>query len=124
MGKEHLSEDKINCVISVDTSKAQQAIHELTKETKKLQTEERHRRTAMIELESQGKKNTKKYQNLEKECKGYSEKIKENKKLIEEQTKKLDVNALTTSQLKKRAKTCKPSSTTPPVPPTLTNTPP
>lgn len=104
MANKHISEDEIKYVISAESSKAQQEIHALTKATKLLQKEEKIRKTAMVELEAQGKKNTKEYQNLEKECKEYSGKIKENKKLIEEQTKKLDVQALTMSQLKKRAK--------------------
>lgn len=104
MANKHISEDEIKYIISAESSKAQQEIHALTKATRLLQKEEKIRKTAMVELEAQGKKNTKGYQNLEKECKEYSTKIKENKKLIEEQTKKLDVNALTMSQLKKRAK--------------------
>ena len=69
MGKKHLSEDEIKYIVSAESSQAQREIHELTKATKELKKEEKERRTAMIELEAQGKKNTKEYQNLEKENK-------------------------------------------------------
>ncbi|MEG0890170.1 MAG: hypothetical protein RSH25_17050, partial [Bacteroides sp.] len=104
MANKRISEDEIKYIISAESDRAQKAIHELTKKTKELQKEERARKTAMIELETQGKKNSKDYRNLEKECKKYSDQIKVNKKLIEEQSKKLDVNALTMVQLRKRAK--------------------
>lgn len=104
MASKRITEDEIKYIISAESDRAQQAIHALTKKTKELQKEERVRKTAMVELEAQGKKNTKEYKNLEKECKEYSDKIKVNKKLIEEQSKKLDINALTMVQLRKRAK--------------------
>ena len=105
MGKgKHLSEDEIKYIVSAETSKAQQEIHLLTKATSTLRKEERERRKAMIELEAQGKKNTEEYQNLSKECKEYTRQISANNKKIEEQRKKLDINAMSMVQLKKQAK--------------------
>lgn len=105
MGKSrHLSEDEIRYIVSAETSKAQQEIHELTKATSTLKKEERERRKAMIELEAQGKKNTVEYQNLAKECKQYTQQISANNKRIEEMRKKLDINAMSMVQLKKQAK--------------------
>lgn len=105
MGKSrHLSEDEIRYIVSAETSKAQQEIHELTKATSTLKKEERERRKAMIELEAQGKKNTVEYQNLAKECKQYTQQISANNKRIEEMRKKLDINVMSMVQLKKQAK--------------------
>ena len=104
MGKKHLSEDEIKYIVSAESSQAQRDIHELTKVTKLLNKEEKARRTAMIELEAQGKKNTKEYQNLDKEAKSLSKQITDNNKKIGALTRSLDVNAMTGRQLKKVAK--------------------
>lgn len=104
MAKKHLSEDEIKYVVSAETSKAQEEIHSLTKETKKLKQEEKERKTAMIELEAQGQKNSRRYKNLAQETKDLSNKIKENNKRVKELTKGLDINAMSTRQLKKLAK--------------------
>lgn len=104
MGKKHLSEDEIKYIVSAESSQAQQEIHELTKATKELKKEEKERRTTMIELEAQGKKNTKEYQNLEKETKSLSKQITDNNKKIGTLTRSLDINAMTGRQLKKVAK--------------------
>lgn len=99
-----LTEDEIKYIISAESSEAQKAIHSLTQEGKALKKEETERRKAMVELEAQGKKNSKEYRNLEKEVKEYSKRISENNQKIAEQTKKLDVNAMSSRQLKKLAK--------------------
>lgn len=104
MAKKHLSEDEIKLIISGDSSKLQEELHTLTKETKALKKEEAERRKAMVELEAQGKKNTKDYQNLAKECKEYTAKISKNNEKINLLTRNLKVNDLTMRQLKKEAK--------------------
>lgn len=104
MGKKHLSEDEIKYIVSAESSQAQQDIHELTKATKELKKEEKERRTAMVELEAQGKKNTKKYRNLEKEAKSLSKQVSDNNKKIGTLTRSLNINAMTGRQLKKVAK--------------------
>lgn len=102
MGK-HLSEDEIKYVISASTSKAQQELHELQKSTNLLKKEEKDRRTQMIEMEAEGKKNTKEYQNLAAECKSYTSQISDNNKKMNEMRSKMDINVLTMNQLKKEA---------------------
>lgn len=104
MAKKHLSEDEIKYVISAESSKAQEEIHQLTKETKKLRSEERERKKAMIELEAQGKKNSEEYENLAKECKEYTKRISENNKKEDELRRKLNLSAMTMTQLKKEAR--------------------
>lgn len=69
-----------------------------------MKKEEAERRKAMVELEAQGKKNTKDYQNLAKECKDYTAKISKNNEKISLLTRNLKVNDLTMRQLKKEAK--------------------
>lgn len=104
MAKKHLSEDEIKYIISCDSSKSQEEIHKLMTETKALKKEETERRKAMVELEAQGKKNTKDYQNLAKECKNYTDKISKNNEKISLFTRNLKVNDLSMKQLKKEAK--------------------
>ena len=45
-----LTEDEIKYIVSVESDKAQQEIHELTKETKDLAKEERTRKQAMVDF--------------------------------------------------------------------------
>lgn len=104
MAQKRLSEDEIKYTVSAETAKAQQEIYNLTKATKALKKEEKERRTAMVELEAQGKKNSKEYQNLEKEAKNLSKQISANNKEIQQLTKTMGVNDMTMTQLKKHAK--------------------
>ena len=104
MAKKHLSEDEIKLIISGDSSELQEQLHKLTKETKELRKEESERRKSMVELEAQGKKNTKEYRNLSKECKGYTDKISKNNEKINVLTRNLKVNDLSMRHLKKEAK--------------------
>ena len=90
MAKKHLSEDEIKYVISADSSKAQQAIHQLAKSTESLRKEEKARRQALIEMEATGKKNTDEYRKLNTEMKGYSKRISENEKRLREMRSTLD----------------------------------
>lgn len=101
MAKKHLSEDEIKYIVSTETSKAQQDIHELTKATKQLKKEEKERRTAMIELEAQGKKTSSSYKNLDKECKALTKQISDNNTKINTLTRSLDISAMSSRQLKK-----------------------
>jgi predicted nucleic acid-binding Zn-ribbon protein len=104
MAQKRLSEDEIKYTVSAETAKAQQEIYNLTKATKALKKEEKERRTAMVELEAQGKKNSKEYQNLEKEAKNLSKQISANNKEVQQLTKTMGVNDMTMTQLKKHAK--------------------
>lgn len=69
MAKKHLSEDEIKLIISGDSSKLQEELHTLTKETKALKKEEAERRKAMVELEAQGKRTRKTIRTLRKSAK-------------------------------------------------------
>ena len=100
----HISQDEIQYIVDVESSKAQQEIHKLEKESSKLRSENKQRLNQMIQLEAQGKKNTSGYKALQKEYKDTGAKIRELTAKIGEQTSKLKVNDLTMNQLKKQAK--------------------
>lgn len=99
-----LPEDEIKAAINIETAKAQEEIHKLTKSISSLRKQEKERRNAMVELEAQGKKNTTEYRNLEAEAKELSKQISDNNKEIQKLTKDLNVNGMTMTQLKKHAK--------------------
>ena len=101
---QRLPEDEIKAAVNIETAKAQEEIHKLTKSISSLRKQEKERKEAMIELEAQGKKNTKEYQNLEKEAKNLSKQISDDSKKIQELTKDMGVNDMTMTQLKKHAK--------------------
>lgn len=107
MAKKNLSEDEIKYIVSAETSKAQKEIHELSKANKELASENRKRLDSLVELEAQGKKNTKEYQQLRKEYDAERKQINQNNKLIAERTRQLDVNAMSMVQLRKQAKDLK-----------------
>ena len=100
----HISEDNIKLIIDVESAKAQQEIHKLEKLNRSLDTENKKRLNTMIQLESQGKKETEAYRNLQKTYKETSAKISENSNKIVENTKKVGISHLTMSQLRKEAK--------------------
>lgn len=104
MASKHLSEDEIKYVISADSSKAQQELHNLGKSTAQLRREESARRKAMIELEATGQKNSAQYRRLNEECKSYSRQIKDNETKMRKLRSSLDITTLTMSQLRKQSK--------------------
>lgn len=104
MANKHLSEDEIKYVISADSSKAQQELHLLGKSTAALRREEKARRSAMIELEATGKKNSTQYKKLREECKEYSRQIADNDEKMKKLRQSLDVNSMTMNQLRKYSK--------------------
>lgn len=100
----HISQDEIQYIVDVESSKAQQEIHKLEKESAKLRSENKQRLNQLIQLEAQGKKNTSGYKALRKEYTDTGRQIRELTAKIGEQTSKLKVNDLTMNQLKKQAK--------------------
>lgn len=104
MASKHLSEDEIKYVINADSSKAQQELHKLEKETSSLRTEEKRRKSAMVDLEAAGKKNTEEYKHLSEECKDYSSKIRDNEKKMRSMRSEMDANVMTMNELKKHSK--------------------
>ena len=105
MANKHLTEDQIQYTVDVKTSKAQQEIHKLEVQSASLRNENKQRLQQMIKLEASGKKETELYKNLAASCKNTGRQIRELSSRIQEQTRSLDINAMTMSQLKKQAKT-------------------
>lgn len=104
MAGKHLSEDEIKYTISADTSNAQKELHQLGKSTAALRREEKARRSAMIELESTGQKNSEQYRKLKQECRDYTRQIADNEEKMRKLRSTLDVSAMTMNQLRKYAK--------------------
>ena len=103
MGK-RISEDEIKWILSVESTEAQQKIHQLTKENKGLTAANKLRLQEMVKLEKQGQKESVAYKNLEKVINDNNIKIGKNKDLIVELTGRMKTGELTMSQLKNRAK--------------------
>ena len=70
-----------------------------------LRNENKQRLQQMIKLEASGKKETEQYKNLAASYKDTGRQIRELSSRIQEQTRSLDINVMTMSQLKKQAKT-------------------
>jgi hypothetical protein len=104
MANKHLTEDQIQYTVDVKTSKAQQEIHKLEVQSASLRNENKQRLQQMIKLEASGKKETEQYKNLAASYKDTGRQIRELSSRIQEQTRSLDINAMTMSQLKKQSK--------------------
>lgn len=99
-----LSEDQIRWVLSVESSKAQQEIHKLTKANRELNSENTRRKKLLTELEAAGKKESEVYKRLRAEIKQTNSDISHNDALISGLSKRLDLSQLTMRQLTKRAR--------------------
>lgn len=104
MANKHLSEDEIQYTIDVKTAKAQQEIHKLETQSASLRNENKQRLQQMIKLESSGKKETDQYKKLSASYRDTGKQIKELSSRIQEQTRSLDTNAMTMSQLRNQSK--------------------
>ena len=104
MANKHLSEDEIQYTIDVKTAKAQQEIHKLETQSASLRNENKQRLQQMIKLEASGKKETDQYKKLSASYRDTGKQIKELSSRIQEQTRSLDTNAMTMSQLRKQSK--------------------
>ena len=104
MANKHLSEDEIQYTIDVKTAKAQQEIHKLETQSASLRNENKQRLQQMIKLEASGKKGTDQYKKLSASYRDTGKQIKELSSRIQEQTRSLDTNAMTMSQLRNQSK--------------------
>ena len=104
MANKHLSEDEIQYTIDVRTAKAQQEIHKLETQSANLRNENKQRLQQMIKLEASGKKETEQYKKLSAAYKDTGKQIRDLTSRIQEQTRRLDTNAMTMSQLRSQSK--------------------
>lgn len=100
----NVSQDKVSLIVDAESAKAQQAIHELEKSSKKLREENAARIKQILDLEKHGQKESDYYKNLKTLYDSTRKEINENSKAIAEHTKKINVNNLTMVQLRKEAK--------------------
>lgn len=103
MAGKKFSEDEVKLIIDAESAKAQQAIHELEKESKNLRAENKARLEQLVKLESAGKKESAYYKSLQTEYTKTRKKINENSKAIAEHTSRINVNCKSMNQLKKEA---------------------
>lgn len=104
MANKHLSEDEIQYTIDVKTAKAQQEIHKLETQSANLRNENKQRLLQMLKLEASGKKETEQYKKLSAAYKDTGKQIRDLTSRIQEQTRSLDTNAMTMSQLRSQSK--------------------
>ena len=104
MANKHLSEDKIQYTIDIKTAKAQQEIHKLEKQTAQLRTENKQRLNQMIKLEVAGKKETEGYKKLSESYRNANKEIRSLTDKIKQETRSMDLNAMTMMQLRKQSK--------------------
>lgn len=100
----HLSEDEITLTINAKAEKAQQNIRTFSKEIDRLDDRNKSLRRQMDMLEAAGKKDTDAWRQKRSEYGKNAAQIRELKKQVADQTKALDVNALTMAQLRKQAR--------------------
>lgn len=104
MANKHLSEDEIQYTIDVRTAKAQQEVHKLETQSANLRNENKQRLQQMLKLEASGKKETEQYKKLSAAYKDTGKQIRDLTSRIQEQTRSLDTNAMTMSQLRSQSK--------------------
>ena len=104
MSKTHLSDDQVTLVINAKSEKAQQNIHTFSKEIDRLGDRNKSLQRQMESLEIAGKKNTDSWRQRREEYGRNITQIRNLKKQIADETKSLDLNALTMSQLRRQAR--------------------
>lgn len=97
-----LKPDYIEWVLKLNATQAQEEYHKLEKESKELKSLMNANRKEMAQLEAQGKKNSSEWKNLAKSNGNYSRQLSENRKKLEELTKRMDINSMSVKQLKTR----------------------
>ena len=97
-----LTEDEIKWILSLDATKAQQSIHQLTKDNKELEKSNRAIRDAMAKLTAQGEGSGQEFDNLRAKMKANTDEITRNTAKIREHEKTLGLENMTAKQLQNR----------------------
>src|SRR3712207_5389251 len=100
----HLSEDEATLTINAKADKAQQKIHTFSKEIDRLGERNKSLQRQMESLEVAGKKNTDSWRQRRAEYGKNASQIRNLKQQIAAETKALNLNALTMSQLRQQAR--------------------
>lgn len=104
MANKHISEDDITLTINAKADKAQQNIRTFSKEIDKLAERNKSLQRQMDSLEVAGKKDTEQWKQRRVEYGKNNTEIRRLKRSIAEETKQLDINALTMAQLRRQAR--------------------
>ena len=102
MAKSRLTPDYIEWVLKLNADQAAKEMRKINLENRELAKQQDATRKAMAQLEAEGKKGSKEWQNLKKSLKEYSNEIKANNVKIKQLDKRLDLNKRTASELSKR----------------------
>jgi hypothetical protein len=100
----HLSEDEVSLTINAKADKAQQNIRTFSKEIDRLGERNKFLQRQMESLELAGKKDTQSWRQRRTEYGKNASQIRNLKQQIAAETKALDLNALTMSQLRQQAR--------------------
>ncbi len=104
MAKSRLTPDYIEWVLKLNANEAAREMHKITEQNKELARQTEATRKAMAQLEAEGKKGSKEWQNLNKSIKENNATVKENKEKLKELDKRLDLNQRSAADLSKKLK--------------------
>lgn len=104
MANKHLSEDEVTLTVNAKADKAQQNIRTFSKEIDRLGERNKSLQRQMESLELAGKKDTESWRQRRTEYGKNASQIRNLKQQIAAETKALDLNALTMSQLRQQAR--------------------
>ena len=104
MANKHYQKTKFNILLMSRLQRHNRKSIKLEVQSASLRNENKQRLQQMIKLEASGKKETEQYKNLAASYKDTGRQIRELSSRIQEQTRSLDINAMTMSQLKKQSK--------------------
>lgn len=102
MAKSKLSPDYIEWVLKLNADQAAKEMHKITEQNKELARQTDATRKAMAQLEAEGKKGSKEWQNLNKSVRENNATIKENKEKLKELDQRLSLNQRSAAELSKR----------------------
>ena len=104
MAKSRLSPDYIEWVLKLNANEASREMHKINEQNKELARQTEATRKAMAQLEAEGKKGSKEWQNLNKSIKENNATVKENKEKLKELDQRLDLNQRSAADLSKKLK--------------------
>ena len=102
MAKSRISPDYIEWVLKLNASDAAKEMHKITEQNRELARQTDATRKAMAQLEAEGKKGSKEWQNLNKSVRENNATIKENKEKLKELDQRLSLNQRSAAELNKR----------------------
>lgn len=104
MAKSRLTPDYIEWVLKLNANEAAREMHKITEQNKELARQTAATSKAMAQLEAEGKKGSKEWQNLNKSIKENNATVKENKEKLKELDKRLNLNQRSAADLRKKLK--------------------